>query len=109
MAAVVVTGFVALSRLDVDQPRGGGSIVSNGGGGVKGSTGAGSSAELPGEIKPSTEGGVQLPLNVSVGDPSFVAKALHSTGSLPAREQFQIADWVNIGRCLLYTSDAADE
>ena len=104
VAAVVVSGFVALSRLDVG-PSGGGGITESGGsgsgsgsGGIEGSTRAGSSTVLPGEIKPSSKEGVQLPLNVSVGDPLFVAKALHSTGTLPAREHFQIADWVNIGR-----------
>lgn len=101
VAAVVVTGFVALSRMNVEQPGGGAMTGNSSGGGAGEATPAGHSAALPGDVKFPTDGVVQLPLNVSVGDPSFVARALHSTGKLPARDQFQIADWVNIGRIKL--------
>jgi hypothetical protein len=101
VAAVVVTGFVALSQFDVDQP--GGTVVgegagSNGGAGSPdGATPAGGSKDLPGEVKISSAEGVTVPLGISKADPSFVERALLESGRLPARDQFKVADWVNLG------------
>lgn len=100
VAAVVVTGFVALSQFGVDQPTG--TVVVDGGGGKgggipEGATPAGGSKDLPGEVKISSSDGVAVPLGISKADPSFVERSLLADGKLPARHQFKVADWVNLG------------
>lgn len=100
VAAVVVTGFVALSQFGVEKPVGttvvdGG--AGNGGGKIEGATPAGGSEDLPGEVKISSTKGVAVPLGIPKVDPSFVERSLLANGKLPARDQFKVADWVNLG------------
>jgi hypothetical protein len=94
VAAVVLTGFVALSQFDVGQPKMG--VDGNGGRVTEESTPAGRAENLPGEVVIRSAEGVAIPLGISKADPSFVEKALLENGQLPERERFKIADWVNL-------------
>jgi hypothetical protein len=95
VAAVVMIGFVALSQFDVSQTNRG--VDGSGGSVVEKATPAGRSENLPGEVEILSADGIAIPLGISKADPSFVERALLADGKLPEREDFKIADWVNLG------------
>ena len=95
VAAVVLAGFVALSQFEVGQPN---SVGDRSGVKVAGkATPAGRSEHLPGEVVIPSTNEIAIPLGISKADPSFVERALLADGELPEREEFKIADWVNLG------------
>lgn len=98
VAAVVTLGFLLLSRFEV------GGKTSSGGDGVAGAlqndeivVAAGDSPDLPGRLAPEVAGAVGIPLQTGRADPSMVEKALETTGRLPARDRFLVADWIQLG------------
>ena len=95
VAAVVMTGFVALSQFDVSQTNRG--VDGSGGNVVEKATSAGRSENLPAEVEIQSADGRAIPLGISKADPSFVERALLADGKFPEREEFKIADWVNLG------------
>lgn len=100
VAAVVALGFVVLSRFNVDQASGTvGSDVASAGGVTSGGAAvpAGDSADLPGGFRPDSNNLVALPLQVGRADASIVERSLESDGLLPDRDQFLVANWINLG------------
>ena len=95
VAAVVLAGFVALSQFEVVQPN---SVGDRSGVKVAGKgTPAGRSEHLPGEVVIPSTNEIAIPFGISKADPSFVERALLADGEVPEREEFKIADWVNLG------------
>lgn len=95
VSAVVLAGFVALYQFEVGGPN---SVGDSSGYKVAGkATPAGRSEHLPGEVVIPSTNELAIPLGISKADPSFVERALLADGELPEREEFKIADWVNLG------------
>lgn len=90
VAAVVVAGFMGLSRLGTDGPGGANTTDAAGGGSV-----GGADSNLKGGVMVPTGDSVILPLDVKAVDPSFVEKSLAETGKIPSAEAFQIEGWTN--------------
>ena len=100
VAAVVVAGFIGLSRLGVEAPgaTGDGSDVA----------GSGSSSGDPkiskgdlaesgdGVVIPSVNPSVTLPMNVGIAVPAIVEESLTRHQKLPAPGEFDVAGWVNL-------------
>jgi len=102
VAAVVVIGFVGLSRFQTSGSNLGGSgEVTSGGGGSDQSSLPVKEGEEKLTSSPSGEGSdqgsVTLQLDREPIDFSFVERSLSENGALPAREQFSVEGWVNAG------------
>ena len=102
VAAVVVIGFVGLSRFQTSGSNHGASgEVANGSGGSDQSSLPGNEGEDQSGSTPSDEGSdmgsVILQLDREPIDLSFVERSLSENGALPAREQFSVGGWANAG------------
>ncbi len=88
VAAVVVAGFVGLSKLGTSGPS------------ASGSGEAASGADFPkveGLGGETSEVTLQSGHSVKAVDPSFVERTLNEKGDLPERDRFQLAEWINAG------------
>ncbi len=98
VAAVVALGFLFLSRFEVGgKPSPGGGEAAGAPRGDEVVVAAGDSPDLPGRYSPEVAGAIGIPLQTGRADPSMVEKALETSGRLPARERFLVADWIQLG------------
>jgi hypothetical protein len=99
VAAVVVAGFIGLSKLGVEAPgaSGGGSDVAGNASPDDLRISAGDQAE-PGDgvVTPSVNPSVSLPMNVGMAVPAMVEESLTRHKKLPEPGEFDVAAWVNL-------------
>jgi hypothetical protein len=99
VAAVVVAGFVGLSKLGTNHPvvPGGGDAANRGGGVISADPVIDNQVEgeLPPAMNPEGGPSVVLPLHIKPVDSSFVEKSLNRDGKLPSPDRFKVERWVN--------------
>lgn len=98
VAAVVVAGFVGLSKLGTSHsvaPGGGGEAANSGGsGGVAVPEKAGGGENSVG-VNPAIGSVNSIPIHIKSVDPTFVEKSLNKNGTLPGADRFKVQSWVN--------------
>lgn len=100
VAAVVVAGFVGLSKLGTSHPvmPGAGGEAANSGG-LDGAPEPGpekmESGENPVGVNPNIGSATAIPIHIKSVDPTFVEKSLNKDGTLPAADRFRVQAWVN--------------
>lgn len=90
VAAVVVAGFIGLSKVGVDGP--------DTASGTSDAAGHSRGDGIPGDgvVTPSEDAVVNLPMNLGAALPAMVEESLAEKGTLPERDQFDVASWVNL-------------